>query len=76
MTLPDTFSSAEVGEKLGHGAAWVEAQARRGKLVGSKVGRSWRFRQEDVERYLLDLRPAPPAPVIHGLAPRSRRRSS
>lgn len=42
----------QVADLLGKSPWWVANEARSGRLVGHKVGRSWRFFDRDVEAYL------------------------
>lgn len=46
----------EVAEMLGLTARQVRELAKAGKLAGSKVGKSWRFRPDDVADYVRNPR--------------------
>lgn len=46
------LTPAQVADLLGKSTWWVADAARRGDLPGSKVGRTWRFSEADVEAYL------------------------
>jgi excisionase family DNA binding protein len=79
-----TYSSAEAAEEVGCRERWLVEQVRAGRFPARKVGRSWRFTEQD----LADIfeacangfrRPAgtPDAvvkPISTGLTPRSRRK--
>jgi excisionase family DNA binding protein len=48
----DVLTPADVAERFGKSESWVTAEARAGRLPGSKVGRSWRFTEVDLIEYL------------------------
>ena len=50
------LTSADVGDALGRSAAWVEAEARAGRIPGHRVGRRWRFAEADIDTYLASVR--------------------
>ena len=48
MTLPRFHTVEEVAAMLGHGPDWVWAQCRNGTIAHHKLGRSYRFTDDDV----------------------------
>jgi excisionase family DNA binding protein len=65
--LTRLLTSAEVGELLGIHAKTVERMCRRGELPGIRVGRYWRFRAADIEKYvdkLVEARLVSRLPVV------------
>lgn len=52
MTEQQMWDSADVAQYLDLHRQTVNRMAARGELPGVKLGRAWRFRQEDIKRYL------------------------
>jgi excisionase family DNA binding protein len=48
----EIFSLEQVAKKLNVSERTVIRQIQAGKLVGFKVGRSWRFRAEALDKYI------------------------
>lgn len=46
------LSSQQVGEILGMNYKVIERMARRQEIPGFKVGKFWRFRESDIERWI------------------------
>jgi excisionase family DNA binding protein len=44
------YTLAEAATLLGKSTTWVRRQARRGRLPGRKVGKSWVFPRDDFDR--------------------------
>lgn len=44
------YTLVEAATLLGKSTAWVRRQARRGRLPGRKVGKSWVFPRDDFDR--------------------------
>jgi len=70
MSAEKLLTADEVAAQLQKSKDWVLAQARSG-LFGFKAGRSWRWRQADVDAFIESL-----AGNQWGLTTRSRRRAS
>jgi excisionase family DNA binding protein len=50
------LTSSATAELLGVTRSTVVDYATQGKLIGSQLGGRWRFRPEDVEQFIRDLR--------------------
>jgi excisionase family DNA binding protein len=59
MTDEQLMTSEEVARYLKIHPRTVTNMAERGDLIGSKVGRHWRFRKRDVDDYLDRQKPKP-----------------
>lgn len=55
MTEKTLYNMEQVQEQLGVGMRTVLRFLESGDLTGIKVGREWRFTQEDIDRFL-DIR--------------------
>src|SRR3982750_1590807 len=64
----DLLTTIEAAQALGISQRTLQRLLEQGALKGSRVGRQWRFRREDLEAYLRRA-PAPAAePPEHDLA--------
>ena len=73
MSLPVLYTSADVGRLLGKYEKWVRNQAHAGRINFQRVGKSYRFTEQDVTDYLATVAGPPKQQRVTGLAPRSRR---
>lgn len=74
MSLPVTYSAAEVARALGKSEAWVAREAKAGRISHEVVGRSRRFTEKHVQEFLAQQERRPTAPVVQGLSARSAAR--
>lgn len=50
--IPTFLTCADVAKMLRRKAETIQQYAREGKLVGRKIGRSWLFTHDDVQRFV------------------------
>lgn len=70
------LDAADVAGQLGRTPRWVNKAAKTGVIGGFKVGKYWRFRQEDVDAYLQRAYSRPADPMARTGASAARRRVS
>ena len=53
LTRDDVMTAAEVAELLRIPVSTVYELARRGRIPGHRIGRTWRFVRREIEEWLL-----------------------
>lgn len=75
--MSDLLSLADVGSMLDKSADWVVKQARAGVIPCRRIGRTYKFTEQDVYDYIEAAKQPgrlAAVPAASGLTPRSRKR--
>lgn len=56
MTLPDLLDLAQAAERLRCKPEWLRRATVRGDVPGRKIGRDWRYTEDDLSAYLEKVR--------------------
>lgn len=53
------LTTSQTAELLQRTVPWVQAAAKTGDIPASRIGGRWRFDPDELDRWLLSLRPVP-----------------